>query len=323
MKKKFKNKILITLGPSSLNSKFLKKAKKLRVDLLRLNMSHLSIKELKKNISFIRKYTNVPICIDTEGAQIRTKTKKSKLLKKNSIIKISNNDLVNLYPIDVEKKLKKNDILDIGFKGLMAKVVKKQNDKLICKVLSTGYLENNKGVHLLNRDIKLNYLTKKDFESIKIGKKMGVKNFALSFTNSEKDILQFNKILKKENKIFKIETKNAIKNLDKIFKVGSNFLIDRGDLSKDIKIEKVPIFQRLILEKARKKQKNIFIATNFLESMIENNYPTRAEINDIYNAFELGANGVVLAAETAIGKYPEECISLVHKIYNEFIKNLR
>ena len=89
MQNKFKNKILITLGPSTLNAQFLRKAEKLKVALLRLNMSHLSVMKLKKNINFIKKYTNIPICIDTEGAQIRTKTKKEKLIKKNSILKIS------------------------------------------------------------------------------------------------------------------------------------------------------------------------------------------------------------------------------------------
>tara|TARA_B100000029_G_scaffold507892_1_gene593558 strand:- start:120 stop:1085 length:966 start_codon:yes stop_codon:yes gene_type:complete len=320
MQNKFKNKILITLGPSTLNAQFLRKAKMLKVDLLRLNMSHLSVMKLKKNISFIKKYTNVPICIDTEGAQIRTKTQKTKLIKKNSILKISDTDTLNLYPDDIHLKLKKNDILDVGFKGLKIKVTLKKSNKLICKVLSTGILENNKGVHIKNRKVKLNYLTKKDFLAIKIGKKLGIKNFALSFTNTPEDIKKFNKILNKENKIFKLETKLAIKNLDKIFKIADKFIIDRGDLSKDIKLEQIPIFQRIILKKGKTKNKKIFVATNFLESMIKNNYPTRAEINDIFNAFELGASGLVLAAETAIGKYPTECIELVNKIFKQFKK---
>ena len=101
MKNNSKSKILITLGPSTLNSKFLRRTKKLKVDLLRLNMSHLSIKELKRNIEFIKKFSDVPICIDTEGAQIRTKTKKNRFLKKGSLLKISNKDNLSLYPDNV------------------------------------------------------------------------------------------------------------------------------------------------------------------------------------------------------------------------------
>ena len=314
-----KSKILITLGPSTLNSKFLKKTKKLKVDLLRLNMSHLSIQKLKKNIEFIKKFSDVPICIDTEGAQIRTKTKKNKFLKKGSILKISNKDNLSLYPDNIQRKLKKNDILDIGFQGLKAKIISKKLDKYICRVLSAGYLENNKGVHLVNRSIKLDFLTKKDLDAINLGKKFKINNYALSFTNNHQDVLKFNKILKKENKIFKIETKKALSDLKKIFKYGKNFLIDRGDLSKDIKIEKIPATQRWILKKSKVTNKKIYIATNFLESMIENNYPTRAEINDIFNAFETGAAGIVLAAETAIGRYPEECINLVKRIHTQYL----
>ncbi len=319
MKKK-SLKLLITLGPSTLNKNFLQQAKKLKVNLLRLNMSHLSVKDLEKYIKFIRKYTKVPICIDTEGAQIRTKVSRKKFFKKNSVLKISKKNNFRLYPNYIEDKLKKNDILDIGFTGLSIKIVKKNHNVIVCKVLSSGFLENNKGVHLVNRTIKLNYLTKKDFSAIKLGKKLGIKNFALSFTNTSKDVMNFNKILKGQNKIFKIETKKSLINISKIFKHGANFLIDRGDLSKDIKIETIPATQRTILKKAKAHNKNVFIATNFLESMIENNYPTRAEINDIFNAFETGAAGIVLAAETAIGKYPTQCINLVHRIFSQFRK---
>ena len=124
-----------------------------------------------------------------------------------------------------------------------------------------------------------------------------------------------------EKKIFKVETKEAIKNLKKIIKFGNNLLIDRGDLSKDIKIENVPIVQRKIIHEANKSKKNVYVATNFLESMILNSYPTRAEVNDIYNTIEMGAKGLVLAAETAIGKNPVECVKILKKIIKVFKKN--
>ena len=103
-------------------------------------------------------------------------------------------------------------------------------------------------MHIENRYIRLNYLTKKDIEAIQISKKLQIKNFALSFTNSEKDIEKFNRLLPKQNKIFKIEFKRAINEIKKIIKVGNNFLIDRGDLSKEVSIEKIPYMQRKILK---------------------------------------------------------------------------
>ena len=319
MKKKIE--IFCTLGPASLNEKFLNFAKN-KVDLLRLNMSHIKIKNLKKTINFIRSYTKTPICIDTEGAQIRTKVKISKFFKTGQKFKIYNHsNTINLYPQEVYYKLKNNDVLNIGFEDLKAMIIQKNIRYITLKVLSSGKIDNNKGVHIENRNINLNFLTKKDLQALEISKKLKIKNYALSFTNSYKDILKFNKLLPKTNKIFKIESKKAIWSINKIIKFGTNFLIDRGDLSKEISIENIPFVQRKILKISRKfRNKNIYIATNFLESMILNKYPTRGEANDIYNSLEMGAKGLVLAAETAIGKYPEKTVNFLKKMINSFKK---
>ena len=124
-------------------------------------------------------------------------------------------------------------------------------------------------------------------------------------------------------KIFKIETKEGVRNLNSILKISDNILIDRGDLSKDIELMNVPSVQRKIQKLAAKRKKNVFVATNLLESMIENSYPTRAEINDIYNCLELGASGLVLAAETAVGKWPLKCVDMLSSVIQTFEKDSR
>ena len=126
-------------------------------------------------------------------------------------------------------------------------------------------------------------------------------------------------MLPKEKKIYKIETSQALNNFKSLKKISNDFLIDRGDLSKEITIEKIPYAQRKIF-KTKKTKNNIYIATNLLESMIEKPFPTRAEANDIYNAIEMGAAGLVLAAETAVGKYPENCLDFLKKIIRQFKK---
>ncbi len=321
MKKKIK--IICTLGPSSLNRKFLEYSKK-NINILRLNMSHLNLNEMQKNILFIRKYTNTQICIDSEGAQIRSKVKKKKFFKKNLKITVFHGkaNFLEFYPEYIFNKIKKGDLLNIGFDNLKIKILKKNEKKFSAIVVREGLLENNKGVHIENRKIDINYLTNKDFKAIELAKQMNIKTFALSFTNSEEDINSFNKLLKKNsNKIYKIETKKAVKNFETMIKAGSNFLIDRGDLSKDIDIINIPKVQRDLIEiKKKYKNKNIFIATNLLESMIYNNYPTRGEANDIYSSLEMGADGLVLAAETAVGKYPIECVEFIKKLINNFKK---
>jgi pyruvate kinase len=315
-----KIKIICTLGPNSLNSEFLEYSRK-NVDLIRLNMSHLKTSELEKNIQLIKNKTNCPICIDTEGAQIRSKFGKKKFFKKGTLINIYNNKKgFNLYPSYVWSKLRLNDTLDIGFEGLKVEIVKRKHKHLEAKVTEAGYLEINKGIHLENRTIKLKCLTEKDIEAIKIGKLNNIKNFALSFTDSVADVKYFNNITKNKAKnIFKIETKNSVEKFEQIIEHGNNFLIDRGDLSKDISIHKIPETQRAIIKiKKSHKNKKVFIATNLLESMIENNYPTRAEANDIYSCIEMGADGLVLAAETAIGKNPIQCIKFIKEMINQF-----
>ena len=320
-KKKIKIKIICTLGPKSINSRFLKFSN-YNVNLLRLNMSHLTINQLIKSIKFIRKYSKIPICIDTEGAQIRTKVKKEKHYRCGQNLKILNfNGNFCLYPENVYPQLKINDILNIGFSNLNLKVINLKN-KILCKVIKAGKLENNKGVYLPNRKIKLNYLTKKDFKAIEIGKKFNINYFALSFTNSSNDIIKFNKLLKNKNKIFKIETLNAVKNFKSILKRGQFFLIDRGDLSKEVDIENMPLVQRKLFKMKKKyKNKKIFVATNLLESMLENSYPNRGETNDIYNSLEMGAEGLVLAGETAVGKHPKDTVLFLQKMIKVYKKS--
>ena len=165
-----KIRIFCTLGPSSLSKKFLKFAQSQKVDLVRLNMSHLNLRNLEKNIKYIKRHSNLKICIDTEGAQIRTKINKKISLKKNQKLRLFKSKKFHLYPIDVYDKIKKNDVLELGFDGLIIKIISKNKNHLDSICLNGGKLEANKGVHLVNRKIKLNYLTVKDFNAIKLAK---------------------------------------------------------------------------------------------------------------------------------------------------------
>lgn len=298
-----KSKILCTLGPTSLNKDFLNYITD-KVYLVRLNLSHVKEDELEYLINYIKRHTSVSICIDTEGAQIRTKTKK---LKKFELDEKGSTDNFKFYP---EVSFEKDDILQVGFDNLIIKFLDKRN--FIC--ISPGLFETNKGVHIINRNIKLNPLTSKDLRCIEISQKHNIENYALSFTNSVSDINLFKDLLKNKNTIFKLETQKAVTDLDLLIKEADNFLIDRGDLSKEVTKELIPFTQRFIIKKIKEKNKNVFVATNHLESMIEKSYPTNAELNDIFSTLEMGADGIVLAAETAIGKNPIKCVNQCLKI---------
>ena len=316
--------IIATLGPSTLNSNFLKKSKKY-LNLYRLNMSHLSLTKLEKNIKLLKKNKISEICIDTEGAQIRSgKVKVKNYFKNDKIIlgfekKISKN-YISLYPEFKIEILKKNTKIFIGFNGLKCAVLKHlPNKKILCKVLEDGLAENNKGVHI-DQDLKLNPLTKKDIQAINIGVKYKIKKFALSFANTAKDVEYIKSLTGKNSFIIsKLETKKGFINRNTIIKVSNAALIDRGDLSRYISVSKIPYAQKEIINSGKKNKTPIYVATNLLESMVNKKSPTRAESNDIITTLESGANGLVLAAETAIGEYPFDCILFL----NDCIKNFK
>jgi pyruvate kinase len=320
-------KIICTLGPSSLKKTILKKLKYHDVDIYRINLSHTKKEDIKRKILFLKKQKIKNICLDTEGAQIRTSyIKNNTFLKKGSSINIScenkysSKKNIFLYPTFNFISLPVGTKIFIGFDNLCLKVFRKNRlkNKLVCKVIKSGYLQSKKGVHI-NYPIRLNPLTEKDIYALKLGAKMNINYYAISFVNSHKDIDKVKQIIgNQKNIISKIETLNGIKDLKNIAKKSNALLIDRGDLSRYVAIEKIPYAQEVVIKKAKVLKKPVYIATNLLENMIEKSEPTRAESNDIYSSLKQGAKGLVLAAETAIGKNPIDCIIFIKKCIKSF-----
>jgi pyruvate kinase len=322
-------KILVTLGPSSLNSYIVDELTKKGVDLFRINLSHTKLSNVKEIIEKIQSWTDVPICLDSEGAQIRNQDMVSELVKyhKGDVVKIhhasvigdSNN--ISFTPSNVSKQLKVGDEIRVDFNSVCFSILEICSDFLLAKVKREGTVGSNKAADT-NADIKLSAVTPKDKKAFEIGMSLGIKNFSLSFTNSSKDVLQVRKIIGlKSNLISKIESIKGVMNLGEILPVVDQILIDRGDLSREVSIEKIPFIQRRIISYARSKDTPVFVATNLLESMINSASPTRAEANDVASTLLMGASGLVLAAETAIGEYPidsVEMIKLIIKQYNRW-----
>jgi pyruvate kinase len=325
-----KIKIICTLGPSSFNRSTLKLLSKEKVDIFRINLSHTNADQIEKKIKYLKQNNIKNICIDTEGAQMRTThTKKKYFIKKNSIIKIynknnfSNNKNIYLYPYVDLNYLKVGTKIDIGFNSLSIQVIKKNPLKkyLSCKVIKSGHLESKKGVHIHSK-INLPCLTEKDKYALKLAKKLKIKYYAISFVNRDKDLEEVKNITGNKSFIIsKIETENAITNLDKITKNSDALLIDRGDLSRYVPIEKIPMAQEIIIKQSKRLNKPTYVATNLLENMITETQPTRAESHDIYSTLKEGATGLVLAAETAIGANPVACVKFLKRCINVFERN--
>ncbi len=325
-----KTKIICTLGPSSFPAKILKQLKKQKIDIFRINLSHTKTKDIEKTIKYLIKNKLKNICIDTEGAQIRTTSIKNKfLLKKYSKVKVYNDQKIStkkdihLYPKFNLLNLKKGSIFEVGFNNLRLKVIDKNLNKkyLLCNVEKKGMLESNKGVHV-NSNISLSPLTEKDEYAIKLGKKYNIKHYAISFVNSHLDLQMVRKLTGKNAFIIsKIETKNAVLNLNQISKYSNALLIDRGDLSRYVPIEKIPYAQEMIIKRSIITKVPTYVATNLLETMIKESQPTRAESHDIYSTLKQGAKGLVLAAETAIGVSPIDCVKFLKRCIDNYYKS--
>ena len=189
---------------------------------------------------------------------------------------------------------------------------------MLAVVENGGLVGSNKATDI-NRDIYLDALTKKDKAAFKIGLENGVSNFSLSFTNKLEDVEEIREIIgSKSNLISKIESIKGVLNLGEILPAVDQILIDRGDLSREVSIDKIPFIQRRIISFAKSKDVPVFVATNLLESMVKTISPTRAEVNDVASTLLMGASGLVLAAETAIGTYPVEAVNMVNSLIKQY-----
>ena len=322
-----KAKIIATLGPAIYSEKKLKKIIGLGVDAFRINFSH-DITGVKQIISRIRKLENklnkrIAVIADLQGIKLRIgKISSDKLRIKHqqkftfdTNKKIGNNLRVYFpYPFIINKIKKGSKILlDDG--KFIFKVIKKNKKSLITKCQSTNcILSSNKSVHIPNINISLNRLTKKDKKDISSAKRMGCNWIALSYIQNSNLIKETRKLIKSDIGIIsKIENKIAIKNIKEIINESDAIMIARGDLAIDIGHSEVPRVQLELIKKCAALSKPVIVATQMLESMIENASPTRAEINDIATAIFQGADVVMLSAETAIGKNPTQSVKTMSK----------
>ncbi len=322
--------LLCTLGPASLNERVLPRLDELGVDLFRINLSHTEIDDLSEIVHFIRQHSTVSICLDTEGAQIRTGrlSNGQVLLRENEIIRVPRRKIIgdettfNFYPHDIISKLEIGDLVSIDFNSVLVQVIEKNDAEVKARVFVGGLVGQNKAV-TVDRDIYLPVLTEKDRKALAMGAELGIKHVALSFANRAEDVDDIRAVAGADAIVIsKIECINGIIHFDDIAAASDVLLLDRSDLSRQIPIEVIPQLQKDFIQRARQQGVKIYVATNLLESMITSPVPTRAEVNDIYNTLADGASGLVLAAETAIGFYPVRCVVMVSKIIKQFSKPL-
>jgi len=334
-----RTKIIATIGPASSDYKILKKMAKAGMDVCRLNFSHSSHKihlELIKNIQKVRQELDLPVTImqDLQGPKLRVADVGDSgiRIEKNEEIVLVDKNILNynllvtskakLIPVDfdVSNIVNPNNRILIHDGLIELKVSKVDKNLVWCKVNTAGIIFSHKGVNIPGNKITDKVLTDKDKEDLKFGIKQKVDWVALSFVRDPKDIKNLRNLIKKydpKSKIkimAKIERPEALKKINKIIQEVDGIMIARGDLGVEIDIERVPIIQKDIITKCMKVGKPVVVATQMLESMVENLRPTRAEVSDVANAVIDHTDAIMLSGETAYGKYPVETIEMMNKI---------
>ena len=321
--------ILCTLGPATMDVRTIQRLEQSGAGLFRINLSHTKLAALPQIIRLIRSATMVPICLDTEGAQIRTgEFVEGRInLRDNSVVRVhyrrvpGDDGNFNLYPLDMARLLQLGDFVSIDFNRALAQVIAKDNECVCMRVLQGGLVGQNKAV-TVERDIPMPPLTDKDEAALVLGLELGLSHFALSFASRGEDVREMRRLVGEEAFVIsKIESLSGLQNLEEIAAGSDALLIDRGDLSRQVPLELLPQTQKSIIRRAKEVGCRVYVATNLLESMVSVPSPTRAEVNDIYNTLADGADGLVLAAETAIGQYPIQCACMVRKIIRAFERN--
>lgn len=330
-----KTKIVATIGPGSENRKTLESLFDEGVDVCRTNMSHDDQEVHSKRISLIRSVAKkqkkpIAILLDLSGPKIRIGDFVStpvelvvgeKLILTGDRSHQGDASRVHFNYPHIEKDIKPGMVLmlDDGKKKLIVeKVIGKE---IYTKILVGGTTKSRRGVNIPGAYLSIPALTEKDKKDLSFGIKMDVDFVALSFVRTVKDINDLRAFIKKQKGkqsiIAKIETQEAVENIDEIITATDAIMVARGDLAVEIGPEKVPNVQKMIIRKCNEVGKPVIVATQMLESMIHSPVPTRAEVSDVANAIFDGADAVMLSEETALGKYPVEAVQMMTHVASQ------
>ncbi len=320
-------KIVATVGTATDDIQKIKLLIKAGVNVFRLNFSHGNHGDHLKRITYIRSAENelgcnVAILADLQGPKFRIgKVKEDIKVIKGSTYnfdkktEIGDFSRVNLSHNEIYESLSigSNILMDDGKLQFRVKDISKNIIKT--EVIVGGYIKSNKGVNLPDVVLNTSPLTSKDIEDLKFILNQEIDWIALSFVQKLRDVEEVKKYIEdKACIIAKIEKPSALKELNKIIGACDGIMVARGDLGVELPPEEVPGIQKDIILKCRQAGKPVIVATQMLESMIESPSPTRAEASDVATAVFDGADAVMLSAETAVGSFPIEAVTIMDRI---------
>ena len=335
-----KTKIVCTLGPSTDDENVLRQLMLEGMSVARMNFSHGSHEEQKRRLDMVKKLREelglpVAALLDTKGPEIRIgdveggkvelKTGQTFCLTTEEII--GDTTKVSITYKDLYKDVCPGNsiLIDDGLIGM--EVQKIDGKDIICQVKNGGFISNHKGVNVPGVELKMPFVSQKDYEDIVFAAEQDYDFIAASFTRTAEDILEIRKILEEKGGqyihiIAKIENMQGVENCEEILRVADGIMIARGDMGVEIPLEEVPVIQKKLIRMALKASKPVITATQMLDSMMRNPRPTRAETSDVANAIYQGTGAIMLSGETAAGAYPVEAVRTMARIAERTEKDI-
>lgn len=329
-----RTKIVATLGPASSDRKTIEKLLRAGVDVVRLNMSHgthEAHREVYRRVREIARKLGRHVCIfaDLCGPKIRcgkfpdgpiTLTPGEEVIIDPRVDRGGPGLIASQYrAIARDVKPGQRILLDDGNLELLALAV--EGERIRCKVVFGGLLKDHKGINLPDSKVSASSLPPKDVADAKFAIGLGVDYLALSFVRTAKDVAGLRRLIARAGAdtpiIAKIETPEAMENIESVVLAADAIMVARGDLGIEMPAEQVPLIQRELIRLGRRHNRAVIVATQMLESMIDHSRPTRAEVGDVANAALSSADAVMLSAETASGRFPLRAVEMMDKVLRE------
>jgi pyruvate kinase len=324
-------KIVATMGPASWHKDVMKDMIVAGVNVFRVNFSHGDHETHRRTIRLVKELNKefnckTAVLADLQGPKLRIgDVVEGAVINEGDTLTFTTNrvegtaELVYMnyqkFPQDVNTG--EHILLDDG--KLMCEVLETdKKDTVVTKVIQGGPLKSKKGVNLPNTKVSLPCLTEKDLKDVVVAMEEGVEWIGLSFVRDADDVNELRKIINDFGSfakiVSKIEKPEAVVDIDKIIDATDAIMVARGDLGVEIPYSSVPMVQKMIVEKCHLKAKPCIIATQMMESMIDSQSPTRAEVNDVANSVCDGADAVMLSGETSVGKFPAKVVETMASI---------
>ena len=329
-----RTKIIATLGPASGSATMIEQLLRAGVDVIRLNLSHGSHDSHRNSVMLIREIAarlgrHVAILMDLRGPKLRTGRFEQgaiQLGKGNRVVVttravIGASGLIPSQYRQLHRDVQRGERILLDDGRLELRVLAVEGRDIHCRVIHGGPLSDHKGMNLPDSHVSAPAFSAKDREDAALAVELEIDFLALSFVRGAADLKRLNRFLQAQGRLIpvisKIERPEAVTNIDEILLHSYGIMIARGDLGIELPAERVPLIQRALVEKARQQSVPVIVATQMLESMIDQPRATRAEVGDVANAALMSADAVMLSGETAAGKYPLQAVQTMDRVLRE------